>query len=121
MPYLDSQLARGTHLKHMTRHMLGLFQGQPGARAWRRHLSENAHRPGAGLRVVEVALEKMAAVAWTAIESGTEAQEGDASSPAAGRREYIPVGLTAASMRPTPVGGNGAGTSFQIAQFFYRK
>ena len=110
-PYIEAQLAQGTHLKHITRHLLGLFQGRPGARAWRRHLSENAHRPGADLRVVEVALEKMAAAAWTGREGGTEAQEGDASSPVAGRREYIPVGLTAASMRPTPAAGLEASPS----------
>ncbi|NHX33623.1 tRNA dihydrouridine(20/20a) synthase DusA, partial [Escherichia coli] len=44
-------------LGHMTRHMLGIFQGIPGARQWRRHLSENAHKKGADLAVVEQALE----------------------------------------------------------------
>jgi tRNA-dihydrouridine synthase A len=43
----------------MTRHMLGLFQGVPGARAWRRHLSEQAHRPGAGLAVLQTALARI--------------------------------------------------------------
>ncbi|NJN46214.1 MAG: tRNA dihydrouridine(20/20a) synthase DusA [Candidatus Competibacteraceae bacterium] len=42
-----------------TRHLLGLFQGQPGARAWRRYLSENAHRRGAGSEVVREALRRM--------------------------------------------------------------
>jgi len=41
------------------RHLLGLFQGQPGARAWRRYLSENAHRHGAGPEVVREALQRM--------------------------------------------------------------
>ncbi|MGL5334718.1 MAG: tRNA dihydrouridine(20/20a) synthase DusA, partial [Enterovibrio sp.] len=41
---------------HITRHMLGLFQNLPGARQWRRHLSENAHKPGADLKVLEQAL-----------------------------------------------------------------
>ncbi|MGL4417899.1 MAG: tRNA dihydrouridine(20/20a) synthase DusA, partial [Plesiomonas shigelloides] len=41
---------------HITRHMLGIFQGIPGARQWRRHLSENAHKPGAGIPVLEQAL-----------------------------------------------------------------
>jgi tRNA-dihydrouridine synthase A len=50
--YVEAQLERGVPLHRMTRHLLGLFQGQPGARAWRRHLSEGAHRPGAGLGVV---------------------------------------------------------------------
>lgn len=48
LPYVERQLAAGTPLHAMTRHILGLFQGQPGARAWRRSISENAHRPGAG-------------------------------------------------------------------------
>ncbi len=55
-PYVFEQLAKGVPLNRLTRHMLGLFAGCPGARAWRRHLSENAHKPGAGLRVLEEAL-----------------------------------------------------------------
>ncbi|HHH44070.1 MAG TPA: tRNA dihydrouridine(20/20a) synthase DusA [Gammaproteobacteria bacterium] len=56
MDYAEDELKAGTHLQQMTRHILGLFQGQPGARAWRRHLSEQAHRPGAGTEVIEQAL-----------------------------------------------------------------
>ena len=48
IPYVEERLSRGAPLSSITRHMLGLFQGLPGARAWRRHLSENAHLPGAG-------------------------------------------------------------------------
>ncbi|NYZ16947.1 tRNA dihydrouridine(20/20a) synthase DusA [Azospirillum sp. RWY-5-1] len=48
LPYVEAARRRGAPLSAITRHMLGLFQGRPGARAWRRHLSENAHRPGAG-------------------------------------------------------------------------
>lgn len=55
-PYIEAELAKGTYLGHITRHILGLFQGIPGARQWRRHLSENAHKPGAGVPVVEAAL-----------------------------------------------------------------
>jgi tRNA-dihydrouridine synthase A len=55
LPYVAQGLARGVPLNAMTRHILGLVQGQPGARAWRRHLSENAHRRGAGLEVLRVA------------------------------------------------------------------
>jgi len=55
-PYIERELANGTYLGHITRHILGLFQGVPGARQWRRHLSENAHKPGADARVVEQAL-----------------------------------------------------------------
>jgi tRNA-dihydrouridine synthase A len=59
MPYIERELAAGALLKHITRHMLGLFAGQPGARAWRRCLSENAHRPGAGIDIVRQALGKV--------------------------------------------------------------
>lgn len=57
LPYIDRELNGGTQLKHITRHMLGLFQGVPGARRWRRHISEHAHRPGADSRVLLDALE----------------------------------------------------------------
>ncbi len=63
LPYIEAQLATGTELKHITRHMLGLFAGVRGARGWRRYLSEQAHRPGAGLAVVEAALEQLPAAA----------------------------------------------------------
>jgi tRNA-dihydrouridine synthase A len=61
LPYIEKNLADGTELKHMTRHMLGLFAGQPGARNWRRRLSENAHRPGAGSEVVRSAIRHQVA------------------------------------------------------------
>jgi len=48
LPYMEQELAAGTPLHSMTRHILGLFQGQPGARAWRRTISEHAHRPDVG-------------------------------------------------------------------------
>jgi len=59
-PYIEAELAKGTYLGHVTRHMLGLFQGIPGARQWRRYLSENAHKPGADVEVVEKALSLVA-------------------------------------------------------------
>ena len=59
IPYIERQLSAGAQLKHITRHMLGLFSGQPGARAWRRHLSENAYLPGADACVLLEALAKM--------------------------------------------------------------
>jgi len=59
LPYVEYELASGAFLKHITRHMLGLYAGQPGARAWRRYLSENAHRFDAGIDVLEKALEKL--------------------------------------------------------------
>jgi tRNA-dihydrouridine synthase A len=55
LPYVEQNLSAGVPLNAMTRHILGLFQGRPGARAWRRHLSENAHRPGAGVEVLRAA------------------------------------------------------------------
>ncbi|MFI2812286.1 MULTISPECIES: tRNA dihydrouridine(20/20a) synthase DusA [unclassified Microbulbifer] len=56
LPYIERELTAGHRLNHITRHMLGLFQGLPGARRFRRHLSENAHKKGAGVDVVEQAL-----------------------------------------------------------------
>ncbi len=57
LPYMERELAAGTALHHMTRHVLGLFQGQPGGKRFRRHISENAHRAGAGLDVLLAALD----------------------------------------------------------------
>jgi tRNA-dihydrouridine synthase A len=54
--YVSERLAKGTPLNAMSKHLLGLFHGRPGARAFRRHLSENATRPGAGLSVLKDAL-----------------------------------------------------------------
>jgi tRNA dihydrouridine synthase A len=55
-PYVEAELRRGTALKHISRHLLGLYQGEPGARAFRRVLSEGAHLPGAGWALLEQAL-----------------------------------------------------------------
>jgi tRNA-dihydrouridine synthase A len=54
-PYVEERLARGSRLNQLTRHILGLFHGQPRARAFRRHLAENAHLDGAGIEVLEEA------------------------------------------------------------------
>ena len=59
-PYIERELSNGTYLGHVTRHMLGLFQGIPGARQWRRYLSENAHKAGADINVLEQALKLVA-------------------------------------------------------------
>ena len=59
-PYIERELSSGTYLGHITRHMLGLFQGIPGARQWRRYLSENAHKAGADIEVLEHALRLVA-------------------------------------------------------------
>jgi tRNA-dihydrouridine synthase A len=55
-PYIDAHLARGDRLQHITRHILGLYQGLPGARAYRRMLSERAHHADAGYEVVQQAI-----------------------------------------------------------------
>jgi tRNA-dihydrouridine synthase A len=59
LPYIEAERRQGAGLNQITRHMLGAFQGRPGARAWRRLLSENAHRPGAGPELVERALAEI--------------------------------------------------------------
>lgn len=59
-PHIAAHLAGGGRLHQVTRHMLGLFAGRPGARAWRRILSEGATRPGAGLDLLDRALDAVA-------------------------------------------------------------
>lgn len=56
LPYVERQLARGVHLAAMTRHMLGLFHGAPGARTWRRILTVEGVKAGAGVEVIEAGL-----------------------------------------------------------------
>jgi tRNA-dihydrouridine synthase A len=65
-PYLAARLAQGTPLHAMTRHVLGLFNGRPGARLWRRVLSEKGPVKGAGLSVVDEALAHVEQTALTA-------------------------------------------------------
>jgi tRNA-dihydrouridine synthase A len=68
LPYVAARLAEGVPLARMTRHMLGLYQGQRGARAWRRHLGEAAPAPGAGVGVVVDALARMPPPASSPLE-----------------------------------------------------
>jgi tRNA-dihydrouridine synthase A len=63
LPYVRAELARGTHLAAMTRHMLGLFHGQPGARTWRRILTVEGAKAGAGVEVIERGLAALAEAA----------------------------------------------------------
>jgi tRNA-dihydrouridine synthase A len=70
IPYLERELRRGARLSAITRHMLGLFRGVPGARAFRRHLATEAVKPGAG---IEVLLEALALVADRNAEPATVA------------------------------------------------
>ena len=57
LPYIQQQLHQGIGLSKMTRHMLGLFHGQPGGRHWRQIISEQGHVPGAGIEVLRRALD----------------------------------------------------------------
>ena len=59
LPYVQAQLDAGVPLGHISRHLLGLFQGMPGARAFRRLISENAHKPDAGVKLLRDALAKI--------------------------------------------------------------
>jgi tRNA-dihydrouridine synthase A len=56
IPYVEARLAEGVPLHAMTRHLLGLFNGLPGARAWRRHLATEAVKPCAGVQTLRAAL-----------------------------------------------------------------
>jgi len=79
LPYIDKELVRGERLGRITRHMLGLFAGEPGARAWRRFLSENAFRAEAGPEILLKALERL----------GPAAREGAADSSKPKDRQKI--------------------------------
>ena len=67
LPYVDHWVAQGLKLNSVTRHMLMLFHGQPGSRAWRRLITENACLPGAGSEVLVEALAAVEAAAHAAI------------------------------------------------------
>jgi tRNA-dihydrouridine synthase A len=56
LPYVERELTAGVPLNAMTRHILGLFSGEPGAKAWRRTISENAHRPEIGAELIARAM-----------------------------------------------------------------
>jgi tRNA-dihydrouridine synthase A len=59
MPYIEGELAQGTRLHSITRHFVGAFHAVPGARAFRRHLAENAVKPGAGVSVLREAVARV--------------------------------------------------------------
>lgn len=73
--YAGSELARGTHLSAMTRHMLGLFHGMPGARTWRRILTVEGVRPGAGVEVIDRALAAVSGFEAQRVAGGLETGE----------------------------------------------
>lgn len=62
LPYIEQHVKAGEKLNHVTRHIIGLFQGEVGSRVWRRYISENAHKAGAGVEVVTAARQAMNAV-----------------------------------------------------------
>lgn len=70
MDYCREQLSRGTRLNHLTRHILGLYQGLPGARQFRRILSEQAHKPDAGLEVIRRAIDVLNELRLPTVEPG---------------------------------------------------
>jgi tRNA-dihydrouridine synthase A len=72
VPYIERELARGEKLSSITRHMLGLVQGLPGARLFRRHLTEQAIRPGAGVEVIFEALRHLRLEAVEAMPQAAE-------------------------------------------------
>jgi tRNA-dihydrouridine synthase A len=74
-PYMARELAAGTHLAAMTRHMLGLFHGAPGARTWRRILTVESVKPGAGLEVVDAALAAISGLRDQRLARRLEASE----------------------------------------------
>ncbi len=59
LPFIQDELDRGIYLSHISRHLMGLFHGQPGGRQFRRYISENAHRPGSGIEVIEQAMARV--------------------------------------------------------------
>ena len=59
LPYIERQCSDGVPLHRITRHILGLFKGESGARSWRRHLSQHAHLPGAGSEILSEAARKI--------------------------------------------------------------
>jgi tRNA-dihydrouridine synthase A len=59
LDYVDANLAKDLRLNTMSRHLVGLYHGEPRSRLWRRHISENAHKPGADSGVLREAWSKM--------------------------------------------------------------
>lgn len=62
LPYIDDWTQRGLKLNKITRHMLQLFTGQPGSRAWKRYLTEQSCQPGAGTKIIETALTMISSI-----------------------------------------------------------
>jgi tRNA-dihydrouridine synthase A len=60
IPYVDKEISAGTPINRITRHILGLFQGQPGAKKWRRMLSEESHKSGSESSLISRAAAQVA-------------------------------------------------------------
>jgi len=71
LPYVEQQLAAGARLNHISRHLLGLYQGESGARRFRRHLSEHAYGAAAGADVLQAARRAMAGGAGQVFTTGS--------------------------------------------------
>ncbi len=69
LPYIQEQLGNGIYLNHLTRPILGLYLGQPGARLWRRILSEGSCKKEAGIEVIEQALKTVTQIAARQVEN----------------------------------------------------
>lgn len=67
LPYVERERAAGTPLPHITRHILGIYRGEPGGKLFRRHLSTQGRRPGAGPEVIEEALALVEQTAQAAV------------------------------------------------------
>jgi len=70
LPYIEQQLAEGARVHHVTRHMLGLYQGQYGGRQYRRHLSEHAHKAESDVKILLEAAAFAAAPPEQAVAAG---------------------------------------------------
>jgi len=86
-PYIEERLAEGVPLHAMTRHVLGLFNGLPGARAFRRHLAEEAIEPGADADVLRGALQHVGRAMGGAVQSSERNHED-------GEMRYLPKAFT---------------------------
>jgi tRNA-dihydrouridine synthase A len=83
IPYVEEHLARGGRLNNIARHILGLYRGQHHARAFRRHLAQNAPRPGAGVEVLRESIvlieeghrARLGAAAWPPAPVGASVKE----------------------------------------------
>ena len=60
--YADERLENGSRLNHLSKHIVGLYHGEPRSRLWRRHISQNAHIPGSNTDVLRAAYAEMVAV-----------------------------------------------------------